>query len=227
MKLTYQIYDAIMAFNILLVDDHQIVRDGLKHILLNDNAIQDVEEARNGHEALIKAGKTSFDAVVIDYETNNSMGMYATKELIRTCRTIKVIMLSSDCDKDQVIKAINAGIKGYLTKDCPSCELLSAIKSVASGSTWFKGKVAEIIAPYLIDMATGKKISNEHPMLTEREKEIVGLVAEGLRSAEIGTQLCISKRTVEVHRANILKKLKLKNLTELIRYAIRENIVKL
>lgn len=214
-----------MEINILLVDDHQIVRDGLKFLLSQDTGIAHIEEAKNGQQAILKASKMEFDVVVLDYEMPNSNGIFAAKELLKLKPKIGILMLSFYNDKEHVFEAIQAGVKGFVTKESETHEVIEAIKSIAAGGTWFKGEIAELVTPYLIASATGKTMLRSNDILTHREKEIVRLVVDGSRSSDIARLLSISKRTVEVHRANILKKLNLKNMTELIRYAVHHKLV--
>ncbi len=214
-----------MAINVLLVDDHHIVRDGLKFILSQDASIGLIDEAKNGQQAILKATKTDFDIVVLDYEMPNFNGVFAARELIKLKPSIGILMLSLYHDKEHVFDAIQAGIKGYLSKETETSEVIEAIKCIANGGTWFKSDIAELVTPYLIAAATNKAVLRSTEILTCREKEIIKLVAVGARSSDIAEKLFISKRTVEVHRANILKKLKLKNASELIRYALRHKLV--
>ena len=214
-----------MGLNILLVDDHQIVRDGLRFILSQDLAFGQIDEAKNGQHAILKATKTDYDVVVLDYEMPNFNGIFAAKELVKLKPGIGILMLSFYNDKEHVFEAIQAGVKGFVTKECHTSIVIDAIKAIAAGGTWFKAEIAELVTPYLIASATGKTLLRSTEVLTHREKEIVCLVTKGLRSSEIADKLSISRRTVEVHRANILKKLKLKNLTELIRYAVHNKLV--
>ena len=214
-----------MGINILIVDDHQTVRDGLKFIFSQEAAIGPIEEAENGREAIIKASKSQPGVVVLDYEMPNFNGIDTAKELLKLQPGIRVLMLSLYNDKEHVFEAIQAGVKGYVTKDSPTSEVIDAIKSISLGDTWFRGEIAELITPYLVESASGHTPLRTENILTHREKEIVRLVATGSRSSDVAEKLRISKRTVEVHRANILKKLNLKNSSELILYAVYNKLI--
>mgnify|MGYP001109098297 CR=1 FL=1 len=216
-----------MGINILLVDDHQTVRDGLKFILSQDSEIGKIDEAEDGYEAVIIAGKSNPDVVILDYEMPNFNGIYAAKKLIKDKPEIGILMFSYYNDRERVYEAIQAGVKGFVTKECHSNEIIDAVKSIGSGGTWFKAEIAELITPFLIASTNGDRVNRSTGILTNREKEVVRLVAEGSKSSEIAEKLSISVRTVDVHRANVLKKLNLKNLPELIRYAFHNKLVEI
>ncbi len=216
-----------MKIKLLVVDDHEVLRKGMKEIFAKDTDIDTITEASNGLDAVLKADENRPDVVVMDFEMPKYNGIYATKEIIKQHPGIPILLLSMFVDKEHILEAINAGVKGYLGKDTRIQEILQAIKELHNRGTWFKGEIAEIITPYLVATASGQ--SNLHPTngLTPREIEITCLYAEGNKSIEICKKLTISKRTVEVHKANIFKKLNLKSTIELLRYAIHNNIVKI
>lgn len=210
----------------LVVDDHAVLREGIKEIFSKDSDIESIEEAGNGLDAVLKAAKNKPDVVVMDFEMPAYNGIYAAKELIKQQPGLPILLLSMFNDKEHILEAINAGVKGYLGKDTRIPEILLAVKELHNRGTWFKGEIAEIITPYLISTASGQSSLNPNIGLTPREIEITRLYAEGKNSVNIGKKLNISKRTVEVHKANIFKKLNLKSTIELLRYAIRNNLVK-
>ena len=216
-----------MNIKLLIVDDHAALCEGMQKICSEDIDIELVEVASNGLEAILKAAKNKPDVVIMDYEMPAYNGIYSSKELIKQQPGIPILLLSMFCDKEHIIEAIHAGVKGYLSKEARMQEILLAVKALYNQGTWFKGEVAEIITPYLIDSATGQSKLHSKNELTSRETEITCLFAEGKTSIEIGRKLNISKRTVEVHKANIFKKLNLKSTIELLRYAIHHNIVKI
>jgi len=204
-----------------------MVREGLVRMLAEDSEIGEISEAENGLQALEMARVARPDVVVMDFDMPHYNGVYGTRELIRRRSGAKVIMLSMHHSRDSIIEAIQAGVKGFVMKEAPSEELLAAIKEVHKGYTWFKGQVAEIIAPYLISVATGKSVEKPKNVLTAREKEVTRLYAEGMSAREVSQKLKLSKRTIEVHKANIFKKLDIHNTAELVRYAVKNNLVKI
>ncbi len=216
-----------MKIKLLVVDDHAVLREGIKEIFAKDTDIETIEEASNGLDAVLKAGKNRPDVVVMDFEMPKYNGIYAAKEMIKQQPNLPILLLSMFNDKEHILEAINAGVKGYLGKDAKLHEILLAVKELHNRGTWFKGEIAEIITPYLIATASGQSNSDSNNGLTPREIEITCLYAEGKKSIEIGSKLNISKRTVEVHKANIFKKLNLSSSIELFRYAIRNNLVKI
>ncbi len=213
-----------MAIKLLIVDDHAMVREGLSRMLAEDSFIGQIEEAKNGLAAVIKAKEMRPDVIIMDYDMPHYNGIYGTKELLKEYPGAKVLMLSMFQTKELILEAIQAGVKGFVLKEGNADELVGAIKAVHAGQTWYKGNVAEIIAPYLIAASTGQPQPQQKSNLSKREKQILCLFAEGLSAKEIAEKLSISKRTVEVHKSKIFKKLYIHNTAELIRYAIRNNL---
>lgn len=216
-----------MKIKLLIVDDHAVLREGMKEIFAKDTDIESIDEASNGLDAVIKAGNNKPDVIVMDFEMPSYNGIYAAKEITKQQPGIPILLLSMFNDKEHILEAIHAGVKGYLSKDSKIQEILQAVKELYNHGSWFKGEIAEIIAPFLIAEASGQSNPYAHNELTTREIEITGLFAEGKNSTEISQKLNISKRTVEVHKANIFKKLNIKSTIELMRYAIHHKIVKI
>lgn len=216
-----------MKINILIADDHALVRGGLKSMLLADPEIGAVLEAVNGHEAVQKAREYKPQVVVMDYEMPNFNGVYATREILKDLPDTRIILVSAHHSREYIMEGIHAGIRGFLPKEARSSELLMAIKALARGETWFRGSTAELLAPGFVDeIHPVKSSAKQEPVLTPREKEIVKYLAKGMNSHEIAKKLSISKRTVDVHKFNIFKKLEITNAIELMRYAIRHGLVK-
>lgn len=214
-----------MAINILVVDDHSIVREGLVRMLSEEPMFGTIAEAHNGLTAVMKAREMPFDVVVMDYEMPHYNGIYGTRELLKIQPNARVIILTMFQSKESIMEAIQVGVKGFVLKEGSSEDLIAAVKAVYKGETWFKGPVAEIITPHLIAATTGQQQETPRSALSKREMEVLRLFAEGLTAKEIAAKLEISKRTVEVHKAKIFKKLDLHNSTELIRYAVKHNLI--
>lgn len=211
----------------MIADDHVMFREGLRKIILSDNDFESVEEADNGLEAIIKAGKNPPDVVLMDYDMPMYNGIYGIKELLKQQPGLPIMLLSMFKDKEHIFEAINAGAKGYMNKMTRTEELITGIKELYNGSTWYKGEVAEIISSYVVESTKGHIKFQSESILSHREREIIALFAEGLSAAEISDQLSISKQTVQVHKANIFKKLKIHNNVELLRYAMKNNLAKI
>lgn len=217
------------GIRLLLADDHVLVREGMQAILSENAMISEIYQASNGHEAVLLASEKKPDVVVMDYEMPNFDGIYATKQIRKEYDDIPVLIVSAYRLREYVLESIKAGASGYLPKDAPIDELFEAIKSLAKGGTWFKGSIAELIAPMLVEQIGRSDrfgSARKNGALTSREREVVKLFSEGKTAKDIAGLLSISKRTVDVHKANIFKKLEIKNVAELVRYALKQGIVR-
>lgn len=215
-----------MKINVLLVDDHALVRSGVRSLLSHSPAIGHIKEASDGQEAVRIASEFKPDVIVMDYEMPNFNGLYATREILNTDPDVKIIMVSAYLSRNHIMEGIQAGIRGFLPKEAKTSELVEAIEAMVAGETWFKDVVAELIAPSLVELVKSGQKPKVYDDLTKREKEIVSLLANGLSPKAIAQKLGISKRTVDVHKSNVFKKLKINSITDLIRYAVRQGIVK-
>lgn len=203
----------------LLVDDHKMVRDGLKYILNSDEKIEVIAEASNGIEAIKYLEKdNNIDVVLMDINMPQLNGIDATEIIKKLYNKINVLALSMHNEESYIINMIKSGASGYVLKDTNSLSLLDAVKSVASGKNYYSSDVASTIVKHLIH-------TPDHPNLSDREIEIIKLVAKGYTSNKIGGIINLSSRTIETHRRNVLKKLKLKNTAELINYANKNNMI--
>jgi DNA-binding NarL/FixJ family response regulator len=216
-----------LKIKLLIADDHASLREGMQKIFSEDSDIESVEEAVNGLDAILRAARNKPDVVIMDYEMPKYNGIYAAKEMIKQQPGLPILLLSMFNDKEHILEAISIGVKGYISKEARMSEVLSAVKELYNRGTWFKGEVAEIITSHLIASASGESRVRLNNRLTPRETEITCLFSEGKTSVDIGNKLNISKRTVEVHKANIFKKLNVKSTIELMRYAIHNHIIKI
>lgn len=205
--------------NVLLTDDHQIIIDGLKSLLKNQEEINVAAEASNGREALQILLFLTIDVVLMDIDMPAMNGIDALKEIRKSHPNVKVIILSMHNEAGMIRSLIDLGANGYLLKSCSQTELIDAIKKVAAGQSYFSSDVTLA----LLKPATNQGQPNE--VLTDRETEILKLIAAGFSNKEIGDQLFISHRTVDTHRTNLMKKLDVSNIAGLISYAIRNGIV--
>jgi DNA-binding NarL/FixJ family response regulator len=205
--------------NVLLTDDHQIIIDGLKSLLNNQEGINVVAQANNGREAIRILGLISIDVLLMDIDMPVMNGIDALKEIRKSHPNVKVIILSMHNEAGMIKSLIELGANGYLLKSCTQTELIDSIKKVAAGQSYFSSDVTLA----LLKPSANQGQPNE--VLTERETEVLKLIAAGFSNKEIGDQLFISHRTVDTHRTNLMKKLDVNNIAGLISYAIRNGIV--
>jgi len=217
------------TIKIILVDDHNIVRDGINALLMLENDIEVVGEAANADElySLLKTLKVNL--LLLDIIMPGKSGIEIAEEVNNNFPDIKIIILSSDLGENSIFQAIHAGIAGYLPKDVKKQELLDAIRQVSADKEYYSDAIpTTIFKNYKAFAQAGKKSKFESTIaLTEREKEIVYWFAEGLSYKEIAAKLFISPRTVESHKNNIMEKLGLKTTVDMIKYAIKSGLVKL
>ncbi len=206
---------------VLLVDDHQIIIDGLKSLLKNTDEFILVGEAKNGREALSVLKLIDVDVVLMDIDMPIMNGIDALKEISKNYLKTRVIILSMHQEAGMIKSLINIGAHGYLIKSCSQDELFNAIKKVSSGQSYFSHEVTLS----LIKPTDQVELIPQHELLTDRETEIIKLIAEGFSNREIGTKLFISHRTVDTHRTNLMKKLNVTNIAGLISYAIKTGLV--
>ncbi len=210
---------------ILLADDHEMVRDGLKLVLDSAPDLTVVAEASDGVEALRKALIEDIDLVVLDVSMPRMGGLQVVRELAKQRPEMRALMLSMHDNEQYFFEALKAGASGYVLKSAANRELIEACRKVMRGSAFVSPPAAEaLIRDYLEQPAKGTKRAPGDP-LTPRELDVVKLIAEGYTSDEIAEALLISNKTVDRHRANVLEKLGMRNRVELTRYAIRRGLV--
>ncbi len=209
---------------VLLVDDHAIMRDGIRALLSLADDIEIVGEASEGREAVEKAQQLSPDVTVMDIAMPGLDGLEATRRIVKHNPRAKVLVLSQHDDKEYILSAIRAGAAGYIPKRALGSELVSAIRSVNHGESFlYPSAAAALIKDYREQAQSGDSFDQ----LTAREREILKLIAEGHTSKEIGAMLFISIKTVMGHRTKIMEKLGLHNRTELIKYAMKKGLLAL
>lgn len=207
--------------NIIIADDHQLFRNGVKALLANrkDN-LQVVAEAGNINQLKEKLAQHQADLLLLDISLPDGNGLHMLEEFKELYSDLKIIMLTMHDEAQYVVQSIKKGADGYLLKDSDENELLEAIDTVISGKRYFKERVSELI---LQDLST--EANKGKDILSQREKEIVQLVAKGLTTKEIADQLFVSIRTVETHRAKIMKKLQVSNSAEMISMALKHKLI--
>jgi DNA-binding NarL/FixJ family response regulator len=214
---------------IILVDDHQLIRDGIRSLLKEASHIEIIAEAGSAPE-LFNILKTKIpDVLVIDISLPGMSGIEITKVVQKEFPTVKIMILSMYIGEDFIFNALKAGAKGYLHKNINSNELTEAINEISKGKEYFSHKVSDIILKSYIKRAqTGIKTTDDSTdTLTSRELEILTLVAEGFSNSEIAEHLSISIRTVESHKTHIMQKLLLNTVVDLVKFAIRNKIIEL
>src|ERR1019366_2200360 len=210
---------------ILLADDHTMVRDGLRALLEPQADFAIVAEAADGRECVQRAEETSPDVVMMDIAMPTMNGIEATRRILAANPSIGVVILSMHQDESYVLQSLNAGAKGYLLKDSPREDILEAIRSVAAGRAFLSRKVSRLLQEDYIEQLRLRGLDDSFDLLTDREREILQLLAEGRANKEVAALLNISPTTVETHRGHILRKLSLHGTADLILYAVRKKIV--
>lgn len=210
---------------IVLGDDHTLVRQGLRKILEEKREWEVVAEAGDGREAVRQALALRPDVVVLDIGMPLLNGIESTRQIVRRHPEIRVLILSMHSDEAYITQALQAGAKGYLLKDSADTDLLRGVADVAAGKSFFSPAVARVMLDDYVRHLADKGISDRYESLSEREREIFQLIAEGHSNKEIAEVLSISPATVETHRAHIFQKLDLHNTAEVVLYAVRRGVI--
>ena len=211
----------MQTIKILVVDDHAIMRDGIRALLNLHDDIEIVGEASEGKEAVQKAEELAPDVIVMDIAMPGMDGLEATRRITKKNPAVKVMVLSQHDNKEYILSAIKAGVVGYVPKRALGSELVSAIRTIHQGESYlYPSAAAAVISDYLKGSA-----KEPYDRLTAREREILKLIAEGYTSREIADKLFIALKTVLGHRTKIMEKLDLHNRSELIKYAIRKGLI--
>jgi two-component system, NarL family, response regulator NreC len=210
---------------VFLVDDHTVVRQGLRRILESDEEIEIIGEAGDGRTAIDLIQKLRPHVVVMDVAMPELNGIEATRQIMKRVDGVKVLVLSMHGDDVYVGQALKAGARGYLLKDSEDLDLIKAVKAIRAGGSFFSPPVSRVVlSGYLGDQPAGE-IEDSVARLTDREREVLQLIAEGKTNKEVAHALSVSINTVETHRKHIMEKLDLHNTAELVRFAINKKIV--
>jgi DNA-binding NarL/FixJ family response regulator len=214
------------AFRIFIADDHEVVRKGLCALLQADPTLQICGEAADGREAVEKVRELKPDAIILDIGMPGLNGLEATRQIIKDDPRARVLILTFH-DSDQVVRdVLNAGARGFLLKSDAARDLLVAVEALRRDKTYFTSKVAAMVLEgYLKGGTKAAAISLGRDRLTPREREVVQLLAEGKSTKEVAVALGLSVKTAETHRSNIMRKLQLHSVSDLVLYAVRNNIV--
>ncbi len=216
------------VINIVLADDHALVRNGIKAMLESDTVIQVIGEASNGQEALDVAKKLNPDILVLDIRMPEMTGLEAAAKLGDYAPNTKAVILSMHDSEDYVLQALDAGAYGYLLKDTDKNEFIKALKQVQGGHKYFSGAVSNALANRLLNtkpILQQRTDVEDAYHLTRKEKEILRLVTDGKQNKQIADSFGKSVRTIETHRFNIMKKLNVNNAIDMVNKAVKENLI--
>lgn len=217
-----------LKINILLADDHVLVRKGIKAMLESESEIKVVGEAGNGSEALESARVLKPDILILDIRMPEMTGLEAAAKLKEYAPNTKAVILSMHDSEEYVMQALDAGAYGYLLKDTDKDEFVRALRQIHGGTKYFSGAVSNVLAKRLLSARPYSRItaSTEDPYhLTRREKEILRMVIDGKHNKEIADSINKSLRTIETHRFNIMKKLDVNNAIDMVNKAVKDNLV--
>ena len=207
---------------LLVVDDHPVVRKGISLCLARHETLEVAGEAADGRDAIRKSRELQPDIVLMDINMPHMSGLAVTEQLRREMPKIKVLILSMHGNTDYVLRILQSGARGYVLKDAPPEELVRAIETVHAGDTYFSADVARLALNQFVRGNTGNP---QAPQLTNREREVLILVADGFSNKEIASQLGVGVRTVETHRERIMRKLDIHTIAGLTKFAIVQGLV--
>ncbi len=215
---------------VLIVDDHALIRDGIVAMLKNESDILIIGEAVDGEEAICKNDELQPDVIIMDIMMPKFNGLEAAKMIKEKHPDAKIIFLSMEVKEDFISEAIKVGSSGYIPKDSNKVVLINAIRSVYKGDKYFHSKVSELIFNQFYEKSVGSdkvKKTYSSGKISNREVEVLQLIASGYSNSQIAEKLFISVRTVDAHRNHIMQKLELNNTAELVKYAIKNDIIEL
>jgi DNA-binding NarL/FixJ family response regulator len=210
---------------VIVADDHGVVRKGLLFLLAGEPAIEVVGEASNGREAVQIAEESQADVVILDIAMPFLSGIEAAAQITRRSPKTGVIMLSMHSDEEFILRALSAGARGYLLKDAAEQDLVRAVRTVAEGRPFFSPAITQILLEDHMRRLQQSNLQDTYDLLTDREKELLYLVAQGKTNKEAATIMDVSVSTVETHRTNLMQKLNLHNTAEIVLYAVRKKLI--
>jgi DNA-binding NarL/FixJ family response regulator len=211
---------------ILLADDHTVVRQGLRKVLEERPEWEVVAEAGDGREAVRQAEALKPDIAILDVAMPLLNGIETTRQITRRVPSTRVLVLSMHADEAYVTQMLQAGATGYLLKDSADVDLIQAVSEVAQGRSFFSPAIARVMLDDYVRQLADKGVTDRYQSLSEREREIFQLIAEGKTNKEIASLLSISPSTVETHRAHIMEKLDLHSAAEIVLYAVRRGVIR-
>lgn len=213
------------SIRIVLADDHTVVRKGLRMLLENQPGFTVIADACDGRETVALAEQYQPDVVVLDVAMPMLNGIEAARQISQKCPQTATVFLSMHADEGYVLKALKSGARAYLLKDSAESDLISAIRAVTEGKSFFSPSISKMLVEDYVRQMRERDVEDSYDLLTPREREILQLLAEGKNNKEVAAQLNLSLYTVETHRGNIFQKLNLHSTAELILYAIRKGVI--
>jgi len=210
---------------ILLADDHIVMRNGLRLLLERQPHLQVVGEAADGRQAVALSESANPDVVIMDIGMPNLNGIEAARQIVNHNPRTAIAILSMHSDESYVIRALKAGARAYLLKDSAEADLLAAVRALTEGKSFFSPAISKILVEDYMRQLESRGAEDTYELLTNREREILQLLAEGRTNKEVANMLNLSLYTVETHRTHILQKLNLHSVPELILYAVRKGII--
>ena len=210
---------------VLLADDHGVVRKGLRFLLQTDPDIEVVGEASDGREAVRMTEQLAPDVVVMDITMPQLNGIDAASQIVKRDPNVGIVMLSMHCDETFLVRALAAGAHGYLLKDCAEADLLQAVRAVAGKKLFFSPTITQTLLEDYMRQMQSEGLEDSYDLLTDREKEVLQLLAEGKSNKEAASLLNVSLYTVETHRSRLMAKLNLHSTADIVLYAVRKRII--
>jgi DNA-binding NarL/FixJ family response regulator len=214
-----------MKLKVLIADDHGVVRKGLRLLLEQYSELEVVGEAANGRDVVKLATDLSPDIILMDVAMPLLNGIEAAEQVRKVNGGIGIIMLTMHADESYVLRALNAGVKGYLLKESAEDDLLRAVKAVSQRKPFFSPAITHTLLEDYMRVLKQEGLSDTFELLTAREKEVLQLLAEGKTNKDVAAILDVSTYTVESHRTNLMQKLNVHNTAEIVLYAVRKNLV--
>lgn len=208
-----------------LADDHTMMRSGLRLLLEREPDFSIVGEAGDGRQAIEIVETQSPDIVIMDVAMPNLNGIEAARRITNAHPQTAIIILSMHSDESYVLRALNAGARGYLLKDSAESDLIAAVRAVSEGKAFFSPAISKLLVEDYVRQLRQRGVEDSYELLTPRERELLQLVAEGKTTKEAATMLSLSPYTVDTHRANLMRKLNVNSLPELILYAVRKGVI--
>lgn len=216
---------AANPLRIVLADDHTVMRGGLRLLLEREPGFGVVGEASNGREAIQLAEEHSPDVVVMDVAMPTLNGIEAAARIVAAHPRIAIVILSMHSDESYVLRALKAGARGYLLKDSAEADLIQAVRAVSDGKAFFSPAIGKLLVEDYVRQIRQRGVEDSYELLTPRERELLQLLAEGKTTKEIAATLNLSPYTVDTHRGNLMQKLNLHSIPELILYAVRKGVI--
>ncbi len=213
------------TIRILVADDHVIVRKGLRFLLDRQPGMEVVGEAAEGREAVRLSEELAPNVVIMDVAMPHLNGIDAATQILKSNSTIGIVMLSMYADESYLVRALSVGAKGYLLKDSAEADVVSAVQLVAQGRPFFSPQIAQSLLEDYVRTLQQRGLQESYELLTDREREVLQLLAEGRSNKEVATILELSTYTVETHRTNLMHKLNLHKTAEIVLYAVRKKII--